>query len=116
MRRILIESARRKRAIKRGEKAKREAAEVIDWLAATNWDQDLLLDIDEGLTRLSQEDDIAAALVKMRLFAGLSVTDAGRMLGMSRSAAYRAWDFARSWFAVNAVGLSDCPPESPTPA
>lgn len=60
-----------------------------------------LLDIDAGLARLAEEDPEAAELVKLRLFAGLSVTEAGEMLGMSRSAAYRNWDYVRAWYAVH---------------
>jgi hypothetical protein len=67
----------------------------------------LLLDVDAGIVRLDHEDAEAAQLVKLRLFAGLSVTEAGEMLGLSRTEAYRSWDFARSWFAVHAAGLAD---------
>ena len=72
-------------------------------VAANECDPDLLLDIDSGLTRLADEDAEAAELVKLRLFGGFSVTEAGEMLGISRTEAYRTWDFVRSWFAVNNV-------------
>ena len=55
---------------------------------------DLLLDLDEGLGRLAREDADAAELVELRLFAGLSVTEAGETLDMSRSTAYENWHFA----------------------
>ncbi len=54
-----------------------------------------LLDVDETLDALANEDPIAAELVKLRLFAGLSITDAGLTLGLSRSTAYENWKFAR---------------------
>ncbi len=101
MRRILIESARSKHSLKRGENFNLVATAGLDFAAGSNCDPDLLLDIDAGVTRLAEEDAEAAELVKLRLFAGLSVTEAGEMLGMSRTSAYRTWDFVRSWFAVN---------------
>lgn len=107
MRRILIESARSKHSQKRGECPIRLSAERLDFSASTNCDPDLLLDIDASVTRLAEEDAEAAELVKLRLFAGLSVTEAGEMMGMSRSAAYRTWDFVRSWFLVNYAGGAD---------
>ena len=103
MRRILIESARSKKCVKRGENLDRQSIDNLDIAAANECDPDLLLDIDAGLTRLADEDAEAAELVKLRLFGGFSVTEAGEMLGMSRTVAYRTWDFARSWFAVNNV-------------
>ncbi len=101
MRRILIESARRKASRKLGGDCPRLAAEHLDAAATMPNDPDLLLDIDAGLTRLSEEDPEAAELVKLRLFAGLSVTEAGEMLGMSRKLAYQNWKYVRSWFAAH---------------
>ena len=107
MRRILIESARCKSSQKGGGNLNRPSAEGLDFAASSECDPDLLLDIDAGVTRLAEEDAEAAELVKLRLFAGLSVTEAGEMLGMSRSAAYRSWEFVRAWFAVNYAGDAD---------
>ena len=101
MRRILIESARRTHSGKRSNRKQRLAIEDLDVAATTAGDPDLLLDIDAGLSRLAEEDSEAAELLKLRLFAGLSVGQAGALLGMSRSAAYRNWDYIRSWFAVH---------------
>ena len=100
MRRILIESAGRKRSLKRG--GDRERIELADDLAATleNRGEDLI-DFNELLTRLACEDAEAAELVKLRLFGGLSVDDAGEVLGMSRSVAYENWKFARAWFTCH---------------
>jgi RNA polymerase sigma factor (TIGR02999 family) len=101
MRRILVESARRRNSRKRGGNCRRVGVEDLDFAATMDRDPDLLLDIDAGLARLAEEDPEVAQLVKLRLFAGLSVSEAGEMLGMSRSAAYRNWDYIRSWFAVH---------------
>lgn len=99
MRRILIESARARKSQKRGGDRKR--VPLDDFVDSEVVGDDTLLDIDEGLGRLTEEDAESAELVKLRLFAGLSVTEAGQVLGMSRSTAYENWDFARSWFAIH---------------
>ena len=100
MRRILVESARRKSRRKHGGDFQRVQMEDFDMAATTASDPELLMDIDEGLSRLTDEDPEVAELVKLRLFAGLSVSEAGEMLGMSRSTAYENWAYVRSWFAV----------------
>lgn len=98
MRRILIESARAKQTKKRGRDWQR--IDLQDLAVRGTDSSDLLLDIDAGLTELAKDDGVAADVVKLRLFAGLSVADAGKALGLSRSTAYENWEYARSWFAV----------------
>ena len=104
MRRILIEHARRRQRIRRGGGRQRIAAD--DLVVELPADADLLLDLDESLACLAGEDPDVAELVKLRLFAGLSTSEAGKLLGMSRRTAYRNWDYVRSWFAVR-NGLAD---------
>ena len=60
-------------------------------------DPDALLDLDELLTRLAGEDPEAAAVAKLRIFAGLSVEEAAQALSLSRAGAYRQWAYARAW-------------------
>lgn len=98
MRRILIEAARSRNAQKR--KAEGRQVDLADVVDRSNCSSDLLLDLDDGLTVLESEDPQAAAFVKLRMYAGLNIPAAGELLGMSRSAAYRTWDFVQSWFAV----------------
>ena len=98
MRRILIESARSKKRQKRGGNAKRVELDLVALADAQHADR--LLDVDEGLRRLALEDVESAALVELRLFGGLSVTEAGEILGQSRTTAYENWSFARCWFAT----------------
>ncbi len=74
--------------------------EMDDQAVAYTTDPDLILELDESLTSLSAEDSVAAELVKLRLFAGLSVTEAGEALNLSRTEAYDNWQFARAWFAA----------------
>jgi RNA polymerase sigma factor (TIGR02999 family) len=94
MRRILVENARRKKRAKHG--GGRQRVELEDVPAPPASDDDLLA-LDEALTRLAAEDPEAARVVQLRYFAGLSVEDAARSLGMSRPTAYRHWTFARVW-------------------
>jgi RNA polymerase sigma factor (TIGR02999 family) len=99
MRRILIESARSKNAAKRGGGAVQIS--IGDPPEDTLTQQrDLLLDLDEKLIQLEQEDPVIAELVKLRLYAGLSILEAGQALGMSRKTVYNNWEYVRSWFAV----------------
>jgi RNA polymerase sigma factor (TIGR02999 family) len=102
MRRILVECARRKAALKRGGVAVREellAAEI----AAPEPDDELLA-LDEALTLLGQTDAVAAELVKLRYFAGLTGTEAAAALGLSARTADRTWAYARAWLRKRIEG------------
>jgi RNA polymerase sigma factor (TIGR02999 family) len=98
MRQILVNWAHAKRAQKRGGDARRLDLDDIE--ASGGCPTDMILDLDESLTKLAEEDQEAAELVKLRLFAGLSITDAGQTLGLSRTSAYESWQFARAWFSA----------------
>lgn len=98
MRQILVNWALAKGSEKRGGRGLR--LEMDDLTAADTTDPDLILELDESLTSLAAEDFVAAELVKLRLFAGLSVTEAGEALNLSRTEAYDNWKFARAWFAA----------------
>lgn len=104
MRRILVDSAKRRSRKKRGGGVQRVSVEELDLAATITADPDVLLDVDARLEQLAEEDSEAAELAKLRLYAGLSVTEAGEMLGMSRATAYNVWRFVRSWFAVQLTG------------
>ena len=95
MRRILIESARSRRRIKRG--GDRVRLELLDQTSLLADDPDLVLSLDDVLTRLTEEDDKAARVAHLHLFGGLSVEEAGDVLGLSRPVAYRNWKYARAW-------------------
>jgi RNA polymerase sigma factor (TIGR02999 family) len=95
MRRILIENARRKQSLKRGGIQKRaDLNEVI--LAVESPSEDILA-LDEALARLAQEEPVAAELVKLRYFVGLTLEQAAELMGTSRRTATRHWTFARAW-------------------
>ncbi len=95
MRRILIERARRKKAGRHGGGAPKLPLEDIE-LAAPLTD-DALLALDEALERLAQLDPVSAELVELRFFVGLKHEQAAEVLKISRTAADRAWVFARLW-------------------
>jgi RNA polymerase sigma factor (TIGR02999 family) len=95
MRHILVDAARRKKRDKRG--GQRQRVELDDHADPAQKEADQLLELDEVLTRLAKADPQAAELVQLHTFGGLSVEDAGKHLGLSRSAAYREWAFARAW-------------------
>jgi RNA polymerase sigma factor (TIGR02999 family) len=94
MRRILIDHARSKRAMKRGGERVQFRLNERDALELP--DSDTLLAIDEALAQLANDDPGAAEIARLRLFAGLSVEEAGEMLGVSRATAFRDWNFARA--------------------
>src|SRR5262249_5777711 len=95
MRHILIDNARRKKSDKRG--GDRQRVELADHADPQQPEADEVLALDEALTRLAQGDPEAAELVQLHTFGGLSVEEAGKLLGLSRTAAYRQWAFARAW-------------------
>jgi RNA polymerase sigma factor (TIGR02999 family) len=95
MRRILVENARRKRRRKRGNGLKRvdfDKAEVAAEGLSGN-----VIALDEALTRLAEEDHLAAELVKMRYFAGLTLAQTAEALGVSPRTADRCWAYAKAW-------------------
>lgn len=95
MRRILIERARRKGAGKRGGHWERLDLNQVD--IATEADDDTLLLVNEALEKLAREDPKAAEIVKLRFFGGLTLEDAGQVLGFTERTAKRYWAFARAW-------------------
>jgi RNA polymerase sigma factor (TIGR02999 family) len=102
MRRILIERARSKQREKRGGQWHR--VELDEGALATDTTPDELLALDEALERLAANDAQTAQLVKLRYFGGLSIDQAGEMLGLSRTSAYRQWRFARAWLVAEMRG------------
>ena len=95
MRRILVENARRKERVKHGGDFIR--VELNEFDLATTVPDESLLSINDALDRLATEDPQAAELVKLRFFAGCSISEAAEILGMSRTTAYELWTYARAW-------------------
>jgi RNA polymerase sigma factor (TIGR02999 family) len=94
MRRILVDNARRKRADVHGGGRRRVKLVDGNWLSRATPDE--IVAIDESLGRLADDDPAAAELTKLRLFAGMSIEQAAKCLGMSRASAYRLWRYARA--------------------
>jgi RNA polymerase sigma factor (TIGR02999 family) len=95
MRRTLVEAARRKGSLRRGGARRRCDLPEGDLAASPVLDQ--VLDLDEALGKLQAADPQAAELVKLRVFAGLTVEEAAQALGVSPRTAKRTWAYARAW-------------------
>ena len=95
MRRILIDRARRKLALKRGARAKCLDLDLVD--VAIQADEESLLAMNDALEKLVIEDPQSAELVKLRFFVGLNYKEAAQALGVSERSAKRHWEFARAW-------------------
>jgi RNA polymerase sigma factor (TIGR02999 family) len=95
MRRILIDRARRRHRLKHGGGRVKVPLEEAD--VATEGESAELLALNEALEKLAGQDQVKAELVKLRYFAGLTIEEAARLLGISRSTADRYWVFARAW-------------------
>ena len=95
MRRILIDRARRRRAVRRGGQALRVDTDALDIAAPVPDDE--LLALDEALGRLAEREPPKAELVKLRYFVGLSLAEAAELLGLSEPTAKRHWAYARAW-------------------
>jgi len=100
MRRILVDRARARKALKRGGALRRvELNEVAD-----EGRPDELLALDEALAKLEQADPVKAELVKLRFFGGLTGDQAALALGVSPSTADNYWAYARAWLRVELRG------------
>jgi RNA polymerase sigma factor (TIGR02999 family) len=95
MRRILIDDARRKRTEKHGGRHRRLDLDDVD--PAADVPSADLLALDEALRKLEAAEPAKAELVKLRYFAGLSIDDAARALGIAPATAKRHWVYARAW-------------------
>lgn len=95
MRRILVDNARRKMRLKRGDPRKRVDLDEVDIPSPVASEE--LLALDEALGRLAAEDADAAELVKLRYFAGMTASEAAAVLGVSLRTANRLWAYARAW-------------------
>jgi RNA polymerase sigma factor (TIGR02999 family) len=95
MRRILVESARRKNRVRHGGGHRR--VELDEACLVEDEQPHDLLALDEALTRLAAREPVRAELVKLRYFAGLTMPEAARALGVSLATAERYWTFTRAW-------------------
>jgi RNA polymerase sigma factor (TIGR02999 family) len=94
MRRILVEQARRKSRVRHGGEWKR--APMVELAAPRGLDGETVLDVHEALDELGADDAVAADVVKLHFFAGLTLEETAEALGMSRATVYREWAYARA--------------------
>ncbi len=95
MRRILIEHARRRGRQKRGGGLRKLSLDLVE--VADSADLDQVLAIDVAIENLEAANSRAAALIRLRFFAGLTEVAAAEVLGISERTARREWTFARAW-------------------
>jgi RNA polymerase sigma factor (TIGR02999 family) len=108
MRRILVETARRKRRPKHG--GGRQRVALDESLPSADPGDDLLA-IDEALNRLAAQEPVKAELVKLRYFAGLSLEEAAACLSISPATAKRYWAVARAWLFAALSDPGEATPE-----
>jgi RNA polymerase sigma factor (TIGR02999 family) len=95
MRRILIDRARRKRAVRHGGGQERVELDQADFAIQKNDDQ--LLAMNDALDKLAAQNKLEAELVKLRYFVGMTTAQAAEVLGITEAAAKHYWIHARTW-------------------
>lgn len=95
MRRILIDSARRKSSLRHGGGVERVSFDSLD--LAASMDDEQLLALNDALDHLEEHDSAKAQVVKLRFFAGLTNEQAAQALGVSEPTVKRHWAYARAW-------------------
>jgi RNA polymerase sigma factor (TIGR02999 family) len=103
MRRILIDRARQKLAVRHGGGHERISIDELN-LAAPDVDQEILV-VDEVLDKFARQHPVKAEVVKLRFFAGMSHQETAQVLGISEASARNYWTFARAWI-LNEINKS----------
>jgi RNA polymerase sigma factor (TIGR02999 family) len=98
MRRILIEHARTKKAVKRGGDRERMPMNLGDLVV--DEDPTRILAVDEAIQRISEDDAQTGDVIRLRFFAGLTVPETAEALGISERSVHREWAFARGRLAL----------------
>lgn len=95
IRRILLDHAKQRRRAKRGGRSRQVVVSVVD--LAVEDDPAEILGLDEAICRLERQNARLSQVVRLRFYAGLSVEDTGRALGLSARTVKRRWSYARAW-------------------
>jgi RNA polymerase sigma factor (TIGR02999 family) len=114
MRRILVDNARHKKRLKRGGGNRRVG--LNDALVPIESPVENVVAVHEVLDLLAAVDPVAAELVKLRYFTGLSAKEAAGILGISERSGYRKWDFAKAWLYQRIHGDDPASPGGTPPA
>lgn len=109
MRRILVENARRKRALQRGGGREKLDLSLVE-PAAPRLSEDVLA-LNDALEKLEKKDRVKADLVKLRYFTGLTMEQAAEAIGISPATAHRYWNYARAWLHREMTEEVEAPPE-----
>ncbi len=104
IRRILVDHARERHALKRGGSAERVAIEALDH-AATRDGVDLML-LDDALSQLAELDTTQAQIVELRYFGGLTIEEIAETLGIGKRSVDRHWQAAKAWLCFRLGGES----------
>ena len=110
MRRILIESARRRCALKRGaNRMQRVGLDLVEPVSHSTDSRsaEKMLAVDSALKRLAELDPAKAKLIELRFFAGLTIEEAAEALQISTATANRMWAFARAWLQTEIESSSN---------
>ena len=105
MRRILVDAARRKRSQRRG--GERLRFELVDGDLISAPVNDRLLDLDEALSKLGAIDQQSADVVKLRVFAGMTIDEVAELQRISPRTVKRAWAYGRAWLGRQLEGPPD---------
>jgi RNA polymerase sigma factor (TIGR02999 family) len=97
MRRILIERARRRQAVRHGGNQERIEFEDLEGVPLSMNDDEHVIDLNDALAKLALEDARKAELVKLRYFVGFTIEEAADMLRISTPTAKRWWVYSRAW-------------------
>jgi RNA polymerase sigma-70 factor (ECF subfamily) len=95
MRRVLVEHARKRHALKRGGLAQRVSLEEAEESVGGRTVD--LIELDDALCALAQLSGRGAQVVELRFFGGLTVAETSNILGVSEETVLRDWKFARAW-------------------
>ena len=105
MRRVLVQHARRRRTLKRGEGRLTTFVDGLPGMQAATCDLSVL---DHALTRLEQSNPILARIVEVRVFGGLTMDEAAEFLEMTPRMARRRWELAQLWLYREVIGDDAC--------
>ncbi|MCW8849990.1 MAG: sigma-70 family RNA polymerase sigma factor [Melioribacteraceae bacterium] len=95
MRQILVDYARKRKAIKRGLGQTKISLDKAEFILSDSEDQ--IIHLDDALNKLEELDERASKIVELRFFSGLSIEETANMLNVSSATVKRDWNFAKAW-------------------
>lgn len=95
MRQILVDYARKRKAVKRGLGETKLSLDKAEFLLSDSEEQ--IINLDDALEKLEQIDERASKIVELRFFSGLSIEETSNMLNVSAATVKRDWNFAKAW-------------------